>query len=948
MKQLIELLENCYKENGLWGVTKAKMSYFERFFIRSLEYLFDKDQLDEELKQGLIEDFKSSDTIEDFIRSNSVTKLINYLFKEKNIMSSDDYYNDKTFYGDKNDVRFIQVFSRIEDMDYKRSFLKKSPSVAYSILAYGREEDGLFPECFKQIVLDGTLENLRMLPQNFKFIFDYSHEEIEEMFNYYFSRIDERSTIHLERLFKFLGIESKYDYVSLALKMLPKIESERDNINENLYSNQNSFIKEIVKSFSEEEIGEYKKRVQGQDLKVLLEYAIGEIKKEEMDLVLLDYYKGDCDVEKLKEQLLLTGSSIDDFDGDKNEIIKSIFTELQKQRINILEKLVEHKKLSYYPRSRFHSASIKDFLSSLDKDAIDLFELLFSNIQDKKKEAGYTEIVLDTLIHFAEKPTAENILNLLNLDNLFFLYNEHGENGGVCPAQVVIEDYVKANGRIEGDESTLKQLLLELVSNNCYDKLLRCFSTKSISQYINNTNKKDGYDKAIFSRIIGFLTKDEFESLEIDNYKRAELLIRCENVEYSEMIKAFKCIDDDFLQVLISRSCTPNELSRMGKDEAVLALQEYKRIKEEYEELVTDEEKSNFLINIYKDYDSEEQKEIISLMSPHLNLLKKSLMKNISNHDCRMAVINSMQNTVGSDMQESVTIAQKALREFFESRGALSPEKEEIMEMVFNSFDAYVGIDNYFERANTTGKCSYIPQMIVMRESRIGTLPISILELIHEYVHAFSNRDYNEKHNHFGFDIEEGLADTIAEIAFNEYMQKHRNISISGNEYTYSDYVETKSTYYESNIIFKTILYGLEGKGIDRDVLIETCLGDKLFLLEAIFGKDKIESIIDRFQCTDGTIDLKISPEDVCELLGDNIKRRNEQDDHNSSPYLHRNNAIPMVGYLMDRMECKEVPPEGCGWSTSVEELKERMENSSITLENIMTATKKRRYPPEP
>ena len=180
LEELIEILNECFDENSYYGPSKLDLQDFERIFFSKLASLFDVDKLSLETREGILEDFKNCDTIDEFISSNSVVNLINYLYENKILLSLDNV-KSRTFYGNKDEKLFVQIFSNIHDVEFKHNYVKQNEMIAYSILKYGKREDGLFEECFKKLVLNGTLDNLRYLPFTFKL--DYSYEDVVEMEN---------------------------------------------------------------------------------------------------------------------------------------------------------------------------------------------------------------------------------------------------------------------------------------------------------------------------------------------------------------------------------------------------------------------------------------------------------------------------------------------------------------------------------------------------------------------------------------------------------------------------------------------------------------------------------------------------------------------------------------------------------------------------------------------
>ena len=804
---------------------------------------------DDDFVKDIERDFTNSETIEDFINTPAFKKLVNYLYNKGLIRIDLDRLTEfeKPY--------FSQVLSCIDDLEFKKSLVK----------------------------------NNSLRKNNISLASIFTEEEISNVFSELFNGTENKK-YELESFTSNIDKKAIFDFLTYSLKELAKsISNDHDDRQER------DFIRSLFNKLLDDEKEEYTKICKEQGLNAVLEYSFGEIEKKDLDKLLLRFYTGKFkDAEKLKKQFQLFGINLDDVDSNnKEEGIKQIVLNLYERDIDVLDKIMEWNSFyDNYARARYDKSLI-EYVENIDKDVLELFKVVYDSIKDTEFENSLSRDnkLLHWTISFDEYP-AESIINLLELDKELFLFHGWRSNGAVLPVRELIEGYVEKHGKISLSPKELDSLLLSLAQDKCYESILRtAVSTESISNYLLGKEIESQDDELIFEKVLGFLSTDLLEELDIDEFKKAELFLRCTNIEFNPMMNCYNQFEDDFLKALITKTHGDKDGKQITSHDAIRFLNEYKKAKEEYSLLESDEDKSKYLIDLLTiPKDSSDSEKTMCCR----NLMAKNLLKEISSHECRMDVIKNMNNVVNPRIHENVELAQNMLREFFMSRGELTPEKEENLEMIFNSYSVYLGENSYFD-AGVNGIAEYLPQRIVIREPQVDEIPDGILVLIHECVHAFSNRDYNEKLNTFGKNVEEGLADTIAEIAFNEYMQKHKSIRVGERTYSSQEYVETKSSYHVPNAIIKTMMYGLEAEGQDRGALIEACIGDKEKFLEIAVGKEEAEEIEEQNK---GRIrNVEFSPLKIFRLLGDKILKRQKQPEHESSPYLHRNKAIKIMEY---------------------------------------------------
>ena len=492
----------------------------------------------------------------------------------------------------------------------------------------------------------------------------------------------------------------------------------------------------------------------------------------------------------------------------------------------------------------------------------------------------------------------EFLITTMQSNPLLFKYLETNRPPEI---EKVLEEYVALHGKLDFSMEQLDAIILQIINGDCYDRMLvNVVSEEALLNYLTSKAEENEQDSFILDNVIGLLPLKALQNLGLDQFRLAELLIRSTNISFTKVLSCYDLIQDNYLRALITIS-----KQQETSDYSLFWYQEYISRIDSINTLSTEEEIRDYIKSWELQIDDDESNKY-SYNNSCLDLMKKHLLSQISDHDDKMEIIRNIKPTVSPELQEYVRVAQDMLRDFLTSRGPLSPEEEERLELIFNSFSVYAEDKTFFD-SNTLfdvnevqqiGLCDYNRQTISILQSELSNTESTIMILLHEYVHALSNRNYNESVDTFGYDFEEGIADTVAELAFNGYMSKHNSVTINGQQCDYTDYVVSNSNYYEQNAQVKSILFAMESEGIDIDALIEVCIGDKGKFLDMAFGEKEADKLRKKFE--NKVMDLRFYPEQICQLLGSKILRRKMQKMHRNSPYLKGFLPIDLLTHILE------------------------------------------------
>lgn len=248
-----------------------------------------------------------------------------------------------------------------------------------------------------------------------------------------------------------------------------------------------------------------------------------------------------------------------------------------------------------------------------------------------------------------------------------------------------------------------------------------------------------------------------------------------------------------------------------------------------------------------------------------VNNIKHSIMYNIEDSDLRMQIINSMENTVSPELRELNECAQTIILNLFEKayNGKIPPDKMEKLLLVFKKNDVLLAT---YKKEGTDGRCEYSKNIVSIGDGTFNADNIGTL--IHEYLHAMSGRDFLFEPTDTSkmYEIEEGMADTFSEVAFNMYIREHPEIltrlNIEDRKYRYV----TGSCYDFENSIVRSLLYPLEKEHNDIEAIIEYALGNQNEFFKMILPKNII-GIMPRDQFGNVIFDTKrITREQLYEI----------------------------------------------------------------------------------
>ena len=914
MDKLIEAFEYASRIHGnpygtySLGLTSLKEAEaFAKTFLDELRVELKLPETLDEYKDELAEGLYTNHSFDSFARSNVFTRLINMLKAKGLILNEQDEINNF-----KNMEMFCPMFQRIEDMDFKRKYLEEHPMIAEYYLFFCKKEDGLFAECLVLCAKEGRLDTaLRNANSVRGAQISLSEEQLKIIMNSYVEQMKEDvanqgkdldySEVSAGWLLLAIDSESKYKFLKLALNNMFLEEESWERKNK-------AFIRDIWKYFSDEEKEQFRETEKGTDEEIILKYNLGEIELELMASSIKAFYFGEIDKQALREQLVIYGINIDLTEEDPDKLLETL--------------IIESCKKGCIP---VHQPSIDlrepmvDEIRRIGRDKIEYFK----KAVEIARNAGYKGLLGSLtdekywLLKLEDSPK-ESVVELIN--HHFGLFKE--TIFSEAEIKLWLESIIN-QGPLDFSIEELDALFSGLINRNFFEGLIDIVSYESLERYINTKTIENEKDKLIWSQLIGFLELETFSELSIDDYRRTELLIRTNNVELEDFVKCLESVKDEYLKTLALSSQFSEGLS---KEKALSYMKEYRRLYQYFEKLTSDEEKRDFLIELLQFLDKSLFETSIDEYSDefvNVCMQVKKLLKEIDSHEYRMEVIQNIPCDVDDNLQDIINLAQEMIREYVYSEYGESPELQELLEFEFKSLNAIVG--DSFDEETIVASIHFIDRKIQVRGSRIMMSPIDALfDVLHEYGHAFSMRDFLSQKSHSGKDFEEGIADTFSELVFNAYLERHGTITIDDIVCEYNGkYLESDSSYVEPNAKFKSILYALEATRDDKRFLFEVLFGDKVKMLDYFYG----EGSRDLSQIRD----INIGYEVLAKVFGERIEKREQQLGHQNSPYLHRNSQIHRILHIYHG-EAVETEDSSDGMDTRKEESALR---APITLEAI-------------
>lgn len=387
----------------------------------------------------------------------------------------------------------------------------------------------------------------------------------------------------------------------------------------------------------------------------------------------------------------------------------------------------------------------------------------------------------------------------------------------------LIYDYIQ-NERLDYSFS----LLAERASNNILDRigeldkneqiyLIENMNFDEVIKYINN----NGVEK---DTIIDFSNKIRSEEMlkkyvsNIDNETDKIKIVLKANLDNKAPI--LPLIKTRFFRNLVIHQDSEFVFET---DQLLDCVDEYNEIKKEIESKESEEEKTKIICE------------------QNNNDVKMDFLQQIKSDKCRKEIIESLSASIDPRLESQVELVQKMIREFFEDslREKFDKEKRERLDIVFNRTKVYFSV----LEGNINGKanCLYDDIQISSRHNNSSNTRKLIGFLAHEYSHLLSKFNYKSIATKDSYSIEEGMADTFADLVINHYIQKHNKIELDGKRVAFSYPYEAYSAYDFENAWARTILYGLTKSEKDIDAVAEYVLGDKRKFAEMVYGKEVVE-----------------------------------------------------------------------------------------------------------
>lgn len=258
---------------------------------------------------------------------------------------------------------------------------------------------------------------------------------------------------------------------------------------------------------------------------------------------------------------------------------------------------------------------------------------------------------------------------------------------------------------------------------------------------------------------------------------------------------------------------------------------------------------------------------------------------------------------ISEDIKSIVEETQNAIIEYFQDTlgESFDESKRNRLQQVFNTFSVIsedAGTIHYYG-----GRCSCINKKIeinrdinvYLNEMKNGMNKKSkiMLELIHEYGHAFSNInrliiDFEDLSSISHF--EEGMQNIFSELVLNHYLKKN-NIQANAISTGYGK---------EENSLPRTILYSMSKNDEYNNAMAEYLLGNKqkflsMFLPQKIVRAQKLYG---------NMISLNFSLKDVFDMRPDAFKQINED-----SIFCYQNNMIYafwLQNFVPENILCNE------------------------------------------
>lgn len=278
---------------------------------------------------------------------------------------------------------------------------------------------------------------------------------------------------------------------------------------------------------------------------------------------------------------------------------------------------------------------------------------------------------------------------------------------------------------------SLLSLTQELIEQKAPKARMTCISLFGLTNSEDRldwlkTKPNSTYSRFAFAK--GISIQNLFKSVEDKYY-----LIKTFSTHYDMGVKSYRSLiellDDSYLCDAIYK-----KLCKHPKSEKLFFSQidRYKRLKDEFDKLSTEEERTQFITNLAPEEETiEEYNEI--------NSIKKSLLTQIKTPENRKTIISSMSSLTKPPYDEYLQIIKKIILDYFSANGELSKEKMEKIDITLNTLHVTqndlsthilsVGEGNG-KAGNVSGEFSYVSRQISLDSSL--DVSSSLYTLLHE------------------------------------------------------------------------------------------------------------------------------------------------------------------------------------------------------------------------
>lgn len=293
-------------------------------------------------------------------------------------------------------------------------------------------------------------------------------------------------------------------------------------------------------------------------------------------------------------------------------------------------------------------------------------------------------------------------------------------------------------------------------------------------------------------------------------------------------------LNDDFYKMKLREAHNDSEY-----DDFEQIVPNFMESNNKYKEIISNTERMNSDEEIYNYISSIDDKDIKTLFFYKTEDLSK-----------RKLIVDSIEEDISEDIQEYVCMAQNMIFDYFEnnSNGQFTEKEKLELEMVF--FRTKVMYTEDYVDFCTNGMMNYKNYTLTIKETLKNKPEQMMMSLLHEYGHTISMKKFKTADYKSGSQtiIEEGMADTFADLVARSYYVRHGNINICGEDINLENATMLKySGYKHHNNVVRTMLYPLEESGIDKEAIFSYYFDDKLRFFELTLGQEYIKGLPEDF-----------------------------------------------------------------------------------------------------